>query len=96
MEALSGTLPPTLNFSSEALKVLLVCYGHELSDSRIVFDRVKGLKPLHFRAVVFGFQRYGQEKVRPVKMLDLEHLIGSNARETAFVRVAFAIRPVHR
>ena len=55
---LGGTLP-SLNFSSKAFKVLLVCQGHKLSNFLVVLDGVKGLKPLHFSARAFGLQLDG-------------------------------------
>ena len=58
MEGLGGTLP-SLNFTSKAFKVLLVCQGHKLSYFLVVLDGVKGLKPHHFGALAFGLQLDG-------------------------------------
>jgi hypothetical protein len=91
----SGRILPAQNINRKTLEVLLVGGRHELGDALVVLNRIKSLAPLHFGAASLGLELYGQQKVMPGEVLDLEESIGFDAGEPALIGVVLAVRSVH-
>ncbi len=84
------------NLSSQSIEVLFVGNCDKLCQTAVVFLGIERLPPCHARAFRVRLKFESQHKVMTVEVFDLEELIRNDTREAAFVRVVFAVWPVHR